>query len=76
MVLKSSLLGWIVFLLSGYLNNSLKNPQLIQNAATTTVPKKVRKDHNSPILALLPWLPVKVRIKSKILFLTYKSLNN
>ena len=35
-----------------------------------------RRDHVSPVLASLHWLPVKFRIKFKILLLTYKALND
>ena len=34
-----------------------------------------RRDHVSPVLASLHWLPVKFRIEFKILLLTYKALN-
>ena len=35
-----------------------------------------RRDHISPVLASLYWVPVKFRMKFKILLLTYKALND
>ena len=41
---------------------SLKSLQLIQNAAARVLMRTNRRDHISPILASLHWLPVKFRI--------------
>ena len=35
-----------------------------------------RRDHVSPVLASLHWLPVKFKIEFQILLLTYKALND
>ncbi|XP_075329020.1 uncharacterized protein LOC142388045 [Odontesthes bonariensis] len=55
---------------------SLKSLQLIQNAAARVLMRTNRRDHISPALASLHWLPVKFRIEFKILLLTYKALND
>ncbi|PME06503.1 hypothetical protein A8A06_07420 [Escherichia coli] len=62
--------------LSGCSKSSLKSLQLIQNAAARVLTGTRKRDHISPILASLHWLPVKSRIEFKILLLTYKVLNN
>jgi len=49
--------------------------QLIQNAAARVLTGTRKRDHISPVLASLYWLPVKFRIEFKILLLTYKALH-
>uniref|UniRef100_A0AAQ5X7A8 Reverse transcriptase domain-containing protein n=1 Tax=Amphiprion ocellaris TaxID=80972 RepID=A0AAQ5X7A8_AMPOC len=49
---------------------------MIQNAAARVLTGISKRDHISPILVSLHWLPVKSRIEFKILLLTYKALNN
>ena len=48
---------------------------MIQNAAARVLTRTRRRDHITPVLASLHWLPVKSRIEFKILLLTYKALN-
>ena len=62
-------------LLSGCSNKSLKTLQLVQNAVASILTRTRKRDHISPILASLHWLPIKSRIEFKILLLTYKALN-
>ena len=47
----------------------------VQNAAARVIAKAGRRDHISPILFKLHWLPVEFRIKYKILLLTYRGLH-
>ncbi|TWW74321.1 hypothetical protein D4764_14G0003220 [Takifugu flavidus] len=61
-------------LLSGCPNNSLRSLQLIQNAAARVLTGIDKRDHITPVLASLHWLPVKFRINVKTLLLTYKVL--
>ena len=54
-------------LLLGCPTYSLKSLHLIQNAAARVLMRTNRRDHVSPVLASLHWLPVKFRIEFKIL---------
>ena len=47
-----------------------------QNSAARIVSRSRKSEHITPILKELHWLPVHLRIKYKILLLTYKALNN
>ncbi len=54
----------------------LKTLKLIQNPAACVLTRTRKRDHISPILASLHWLPVKSRIEFKILLITYKAFND
>ena len=62
----------LLYGLPKYLINRL---QLLQNSAARLVTLARRREHITPILRSLHWLPVHYRIVFKILFLTYKALN-
>jgi hypothetical protein len=49
--------------------------QYVQNAAARLVTLTHKREHISPILIELHWLPVKQRIEYKLLLLTFKALN-
>lgn len=49
--------------------------QLIQNAAARLLTGTRKRDHISPVLASLHWLPVPYRIHFKLLLTVYKCLN-
>ncbi|XP_029285402.1 uncharacterized protein LOC115006916 [Cottoperca gobio] len=58
-----------------YCNSLLSTLQLIQNAVARVLTRTRKRDHITPVLAALHWLPVKYRIEFKILLLTYKAIN-
>ena len=60
----------------GINEQSLLELQRIQNAAAKTIIGLYKHDHIGSTLKDLHWLPVKQRIKYKILLLVYKCLNN
>ena len=72
----TSRLDYCNSLLSGCPNKSIKTLRWIQNASAHVLTRAGIRDHISPILASLHWLPVKLRIEFKILLLTYKALND
>ena len=64
--------GWV----ASFSRKSLKTLQLVQNAAARVLTRTKKREHITPVLASLHWLPVKSRIEFKILLLTFKALNN
>ena len=62
-------------LLTGLPKKTIKQLQLIQNAAATLLSRTKRTEHITPVLKSLHWLPVSYRIDFKVLLLVYKSLN-
>jgi len=64
--------GLLLFGISGGLIQPL---QSVQNAAARLVTGASRRDHITPVLRQLLWLPVKQRIDIKLAVLVYKSLH-
>lgn len=61
-------------LLYGTPDGRLKKLQLLQNSAARLVTRTGIREHITPVLKNLHWLPVKFRIQYKILVLCHKSL--
>uniref|UniRef100_A0A669BFN4 Reverse transcriptase domain-containing protein n=1 Tax=Oreochromis niloticus TaxID=8128 RepID=A0A669BFN4_ORENI len=49
--------------------------QMVQNAAARLLTGTKRREHITPVLASLHWLPVSYRIQFKVLLFVFKSLN-
>ena len=61
-------------LFTGLPKNCIKPLQMIQNSAARVLTKTKRRDHITPILKSLHWLPISYRIDFKALQLVLKSL--
>lgn len=55
--------------------SSLRRLQLVQNAAARLLTRTKKRDHITPALATLHWLPVCFRIEFKIVLIVFKILN-
>ena len=71
----TSRLDYCNSLLAACPRSSLKSLQLVQNAAARLLTGTGRREHITPVLASLHWLPVEFRVQFKILLLTYKALS-
>ena len=73
--LVTSRLDYCNSLLNGVPGYKLKRFQRMQNIAARIVSRCPYRDHITPVLESLHWLPVNHRILFKLLLLTYKCLN-
>ena len=62
-------------LLVGLPKTSLRRLQMVQNASARMIRGIRKRDHITPILMQLHWLPIQQRILFKVLLLVYKSVN-
>jgi len=67
----SSRLDYCNSLLCGIAGNLLQNLQSVQNAAARLITKTGRREHITPVLRELHWLPVRQRIDFKLAVLVY-----
>ena len=63
-------------ILSGANQNTKKKLQRVQNAAARVLTGTKRREHITPVLRQLHWLPVEVRIEFKVLVMTFKCIHN
>ena len=71
----TSRLDYCNSVLYGASAGSLRRLQMVQNSAARILTCTRRRDHITPILQDLHWLPVRYRIQYKALLLTYKTIN-
>ena len=62
--------------LYGLPQKSLHRIQLIQNSAARLIMQTSKRESITPILQQLHWLPIKQRLRYKILLLTSKSIHH
>lgn len=62
-------------LLSGITDELCSRIQIVQNNAARVITRTNRRQHITPILHDLHWLPVRQRVEYKVLLLVYKSLH-
>uniref|UniRef100_A0A8C7XUV8 Reverse transcriptase domain-containing protein n=1 Tax=Oryzias sinensis TaxID=183150 RepID=A0A8C7XUV8_9TELE len=62
-------------LLSGVKKATLNRVQLVQNSAARLLTRTRKREHITPILKSLHWLPVSFRIDFKILLIVFKSVH-
>ena len=63
-------------LLYGVSNYLLNRLQRVQNASARVITLTRKREHITPILKDLHWLPIRKRIEYKLLVITWKSLHN
>ncbi len=71
----SSRLDYCNSLFSCLNESAIARLQVVQNAAARLLTNTKRREHITPILAHLQWLPVRFRIHFKILLITFKALH-
>ncbi len=71
----SSRLDYCNSLYVGISQSTLSRLQIVQNATARLLTGSQKRDHITPILSSLHWLPVHYRIDFEILLFVFKSLN-
>ncbi len=72
----SSRLDYCNSLYIGLPQSTLSRLQMVQNAAARFLTGTKKRDHITPVLASLHWLPIKLRVDFKVLLFAYKALHN
>ncbi len=70
----SSRLDYCNSLYIGLPQSTLSRLQMVQNAAARFLTGTKKRDHITPVLASLHWLPIQLRVDFKVLLFAYKAL--
>ncbi len=76
MTLVISRLDYVNCLLLGQSQSALHGLQVAQNSAARVITRTGKREHITPVLKDLHWLPVHQRVKYKTLCLVYKALHS
>ena len=68
-------LVWIIVMHLGVSQASLSRLQLVQNSAARLLTGTKKREHITPVLIKLHWLPVRYRIHYKVLLYVFKALH-
>ena len=60
----------------GIADELMQRLQAVQNAAAHLITGARRRDHISPVLRQLHWLPVRQRVQFKLAVLVFKALHS
>ena len=71
----SSQLDYCNSLYAGIDQSQLRRLQLVQNAAARLLTGTKKREHITPVLASLHWLPIRFRVDFKLLLFVFKSLH-
>ena len=71
------------YLILSYLPRGTRQPaphidklQMTQNSAARLIMRQRRRDHITPVLIALHWLPIRFRVMYKLLVLTFLAIHN
>ena len=63
-------------LLHGLPNSTINRLQRVQNVAARMITRTKRRDHITPVLCNLHWLPIERRVQYKVSLFVFRALNN